>query len=62
MNKKQRKIALAKLNKTALLDTSLDAKIDGIRSSLSGIQDPADYASAVYDAIVDDLHIKNIDD
>jgi len=62
MNKKQRKIALAKLNKTALLDTSLDAKIDGIRGSLSGIQDPADYASAVYDAIIDDLTINKLDD
>ena len=57
MNRKQRKIALAKLTKTALLDASIDGKVNAITSSLKHIKDPQAHADAAFDAILDSIVI-----
>lgn len=55
MNIKKRKEKLASLTKEALRDTSQEAKNRAIQSSLDHIQDPEEYAHAVFDALVDSI-------
>lgn len=58
MNKKQRKIALANIEKKALLDTSADAVVNQIMAGLEGIEDPNEYAHNAFQMMLEQIAAK----
>lgn len=63
MNKKQRKLAFEKLQKTAFVDTTVDTMLSQIDndSNLQAIQDPNEYAHQVFQKMLAQIsaNIKN---
>jgi hypothetical protein len=58
MNKKERKIALAKLTKQA----ALDKVAEDIVQDTNNIEDPQQFADHIFDELVKNLKIDGLDD
>ena len=60
MNREQRKISLAQLNKQAALNKVADEAIADVNNA--GIEDPQQYAHQIFQELLKSLKINGIDD